>query len=274
MTAVLRLGRIRYINVLPVYYALDRGPRDNGLLLVSGTPAELNARLAAGSLDASAISSVEYARNFRQYYLVPDLSISTEGDVGSVLLFSRVPFHRLTGREVRLSEASATSAALTRILLYELFGARPLYRPGPVPAELPEGCSGLLAIGDEALRLRASGRYPYFLDLGRAWHELTGLPFVFGVWAVRREVCETRPAAVRELVRLLWASKEAGLASLTEICREAGARVNLGREELLEYFRRLTYDLGPRQQEGLLAFYRYLHRLGQLEEVPELRFVG
>ncbi|MEJ5328653.1 MAG: menaquinone biosynthesis protein [Desulfobaccales bacterium] len=273
MSGGLRLGRIRYINVLPIYFALEMGYLENGLAVVSGTPAELNARLAAGEVDVSAVSSVEYARNFRQYYLVPDLSISTEGDVGSVLLFSRVPFHRLTGREVRLSEASATSAALTRILLYELYGARPFYRSAPVTTELPDGVYALLAIGDEALKLKASGRYPYFLDLGRAWHELTGLPFVFGLWAVRRQVAQTAPEKVRELVHFLLQSKALGLAHLPEICRLAANRVEMSPAELQDYFRRLNYDLGPRQQEGLMAFYRYLHRLGHLTEMPELLFV-
>lgn len=273
MTAKLRMGRIRYINVLPIYFALDRGHVENGLDLVSGTPAELNARLAGGSLDASAISSVEYARNFREYLLLPDLSISTEGDVGSVLFFSRVPFHRLTGREVRLSDASATSAALVKILLYELFGARPLYRSGPVPGELPEGCYGLLAIGDEALKLRATGRYPFFLDLGRAWHDLTGLPFVFGVWAVRAAAYAERPHELRSLANTLVQAKRWGLAQIPEICRLAASQVALSQDDLLAYFRQLNYDLGPRQQEGLLAFYRYLHRSGSLAELPELRFI-
>ncbi len=273
MPAKLRVGRIAYINVLPIYFALDRGQVENGLEVVLGTPAELNGRLAAGTLDASAISSVEYGRNFRHYLLVPDLSISTEGDVGSVLLFSRIPFHRLTGREVRLSEASATSAALVKILLYELYGARPLYRSGPVPEELPEECYGLLAIGDEALRLRATRRYPYFLDLGRAWHDLTGLPFVFGVWAVRSQVYQSRPQELRQLAHALLEGKRLGLAQIPEICRLAATRVALSHKELRDYFRRLNYDLGPRQQEGLLAFYRYLHRLGHLPEMPELRFI-
>ncbi len=273
MNAKLRLGRIRYINVLPIYFALDRGHVENGLEIVSGTPAELNARLARGALDASAISSVEYARNFRDYLLVPDLSISTEGDVGSVLFFSRVPFHRLTGREVRLSEASATSAALIKILLYELYGARPLYRSTPVSAELPEGCYGLLAIGDEALKLRATGRYPFYLDLGRAWHGLTGLPFVFGVWAVRAAAHADRPQELKRLAQTLIQGKRWGLRQLEDICRLAASQVELSREELLAYFSRLNYDLGPRQQEGLLAFYRYLHRSGGLAEMPELRFI-
>lgn len=273
MPSKLRLGRIRYLNVLPIYLAFDLGHVENGFDLVLGTPAELNRSLAGGRVDASAISSVEYGRNFREYLLLPDLSISTEGDVGSVLFFSRLPFHRLTGREVRLSEASATSAALVKILLYELFGARPLYRRGPVEAELPEGAYGLLAIGDEALRLRATGRYPYFLDLGRAWRDLTGLPFVFGVWSVRREIFSSQPEAVRTLHQSLLAAKDWGVNSLEEISRLAVRQMNLTFEEMLKYFRQLNYDLKERQLEGLRAFFKYLHRYGTLSELPELVFI-
>ncbi len=273
MNAQLRLGRIQYINVMPIYHAIDQAYVPNGFHLVSGTPAELNARLHEGSLDVSAISSVEYGRHFRDYLLLPDLSISTEGDVGSVLFFSRIPFHRLSGREVLLSQASATSAALLKILLYELYGARPLYRSGPVPNCFPEGDYGLLAIGDEALRLRAAGIYPYFLDLGRAWHDLTGLPFVFGVWAARREVFRERPADVRFLHQILLAAKARGLNALPTICRQAQKSVSLTYEELWCYFQQLRYDLGPRQQEGLIAFFKYLHRGAALEEMPELEFI-
>lgn len=274
MDTRLRLGRIRYINVLPIYFALDQGYVPNGFHLVSGTPAELNARLFQGGLDASAISSVEYGRHFQEYLLLPELSISTEGDVGSVLLFSRVPFHCLSGREVLLSEASATSAALVKVLLYELFGARPLYRFGPVPHHFPENCYGLLAIGDEALRLRAAGIYPYFLDLGRAWHKLTGLPFVFGVWAVRRDIFQQEPAAVRMLHQSLLAAKRWGLEALGEISRAAMASVHMTKEQLCHYFEQLSYDLGPRQQQGLLTFFRYLHRFGALAEMPVLKFMS
>lgn len=270
----LRLGRIHYINVLPIYHALDQGGEGkNGFHLISGTPAELNARLFHGELDVSAISSVEYGRHFREYLLLPDLSISTEGDVGSVLFFSRVPFHRLSGREVLLSQASATSVALVKILLYELYGARPLYHLGPVSKGFPDGYYGLLAIGDEALRLRAAGTYPYFLDLGRAWHKLTGLPFVFGVWAARLAVFRERPEEVRSLHRALLVSKTQGLNALKQICRRAQDSVNMSQRDLLSYFRQLRYDLGPRQQEGLTAFYSYLHRTGGLEEMPELAFI-
>lgn len=268
-----RLGRIRYINVLPLYYALEQAYVPNGFHLVSGSPAELNALLFQGKLDVSAISSVEYGRHFQEYLLLPELSISTEGDVGSVLLFSRVPFHRLSGREVLLSDASATSAALVQILLYELFGARPLYRCGPVPRHFPNNYYGLLAIGDEALRLRAAGIYPCCLDLGRAWHELTGLPFVFGVWAVRRRYYQKKPLEAHAVHQALLLSKRWGLTALEEICRRASSLVGLSRADLHKYFGLLNYELSDRQQEGLLTFYRFLYRYGVLAEMPILRTI-
>ncbi len=253
-----RLGRIRYINVLPIYYAIDRAWVDNGFYMVSGTPAELNSQFHQGRLDVSAISSYEYGRHYQDYLLLPHLSISTRGDVGSVLFFSRLPCHRLSGKEVLLSAGSATSAALVKIVLAELYGARPLYRVGPVTDRFTDGCYGMLAIGDEALRLKARGCYPYFLDLGRAWHELTGLPFVFGVWAARRDYFEKEDTAVYKVHRTLLAAKALGLNSMPEICRQAAAVVPMPQEELAAYFQRLDYNLDPGQQEGLEAFFQVL----------------
>uniref|UniRef100_A0A7V4G8S5 Chorismate dehydratase n=1 Tax=Desulfobacca acetoxidans TaxID=60893 RepID=A0A7V4G8S5_9BACT len=269
-----KVGRIRYINVLPIYYALERGVIRNGFEMVAGTPAELNDRMFRGELHLSAISSVEYGRHWRQYYLLPDLSISTMGDVGSVLFFSRVPFGRLTGREVLLSAASATSVALLKILLYELYGVRPLYRSARIQESFPDGAYGLLAIGDEALKLKATGRYPYFLDLGRAWHDLTGLPFVFGVWAVRRDFYARHPEVVEEVHQTLLDSKAHGLAHLQAICRQAATQVSLSLGDLINYFKLLNYDLAEPQQVALLAFYRYLVRAGALPELPALAFIG
>jgi chorismate dehydratase len=273
MKPKIRVGRIHYINVLPIYFALEQAYVPNGFEMVPGTPAELNGRLFRGEVEVSAISSVEYGRNFREYLLLPHLSISTEGDVGSVLFFSRMPFSRLTGKDVILSDSSATSAALLKVLLYELFGSRPLYRSAPVGEVFPDGAYGLLAIGDEALHLKATGRYPYFLDLGRAWHELTGLPFVFGVWAVRRRFYEENPGDVRTVHQALLESRDWGLAGLEDICRHASTLVKMSATDLHHYFHLLDYELNNRQQVGLSAFYRYLHRSGAFPELPEVEFI-
>ena len=131
----------------------------------------------------------------------------------------------------------------------------------------------MLAIGDEALRLKVRGCYPYFLDLGRAWHELTGLPFVFGVWAARRDYFERQEETVYSIHRTLLAAKTLGLNAMPEICRQAAAVVPMPPEELAAYFQRLDYNLDADQQEGLEAFFKYLYKFGEFQEMPQFRFI-
>ena len=104
----MRLGRIPWINAYPVYGAVDRGLVPVPAELVTGTASELNDLLAAGELDVSVVSAVEYARNAAAYHLLPDLAISCDGPVHSVALFSRRPVARsLSGAHIVLSNASA-----------------------------------------------------------------------------------------------------------------------------------------------------------------------
>lgn len=267
-----RLGRIQYLNSLPIYFALEHLFRENGFHLVTDTPAGLNARLRRGELDLSGISAMEYARWPREYLLLPDLSISSQGPVGSVILFSRAPFGALNGRPVAVSAASASGAALLKVLMAGLFKAQPDYQTTPLTPEVIRQCSGLLAIGDEALRLKMAGKWPYELDLGAAWQELTGLPFVFGVWAVRRDFARSRSEAAAALHRLLIRSRDWGLQALPWLSQFAAASLEMSPEQILAYFRQLNFSLGPEQENGLRAFFRYLQDLGELASVPELAY--
>jgi chorismate dehydratase len=272
MMAKARVGRIAYLNVLPIYFAMENIFCENGFHLVRGTPAELNALMRRGEVDLGSISAMEYGRAFRDYFLLPDLSISSKGAVGSVLLFSRVPFSRLDGRIIRVSAASASGAALVKILMAELFEVQPRYQPGQL-AGAPRGdCAAVLAIGDEALRLAAAGAMPFELDLGQAWQELTGLPFVFGVWAVRRDFAEPHPAATATLHRLLLRSRDWGLGSLAELSRIAATFFSMTPARILAYFHQLNYSLAPEHEEGLATFFHYLYKLGELDEAPRLEY--
>ena len=105
----LRVGRIPYINCYPVYGAIDRGAVQLDATLVDGVPTELNRQMAEGGLDVSVVSAVEYARDARRYLLLPDLAISCDGPVRSVLLFSKRPAEELDGRRVLVSRSSMTS---------------------------------------------------------------------------------------------------------------------------------------------------------------------
>jgi chorismate dehydratase len=272
MAAKARLGRIQYLNVLPIYFALENLWGENGFELVSGTPADLNARMRQGQVDAGSISSMEYGRHPGDYLLLPGLSISSQGPVKSVLLCSRVPAADLDGRPLLLSVHSASGAALLKVLMTELFGARPHYRQGPVDAANGAAYDGVLAIGDEALQLQAQGGWPYQLDLGAAWQELSDLPFVFGVWAVRRDYAAAWPEKTAAMHDLLLRSRDWGLRALPELSRMAAASLGRPESQLLSYFQQLDFSLGPEHEQGLLAFFKYLHNLGELAEMPELAY--
>ena len=274
MMAKARLGRIAYLNVLPIYFAMENIFGENGFHLVRGAPTELNALMRRGEVDLGSISAMEYGRAFRDYFLLPDLSISSRGAVGSVLLFSRVPFSRLDGRTIRVSAASASGAALVKVLMARLFEVQPRYHQGQL-AETPlRECAAVMAIGDEALRLKAAAAMPFELDLGQAWQELTGLPFVFGVWAVRRDFAEAQPEATTTLHRLLLQSRDWGLGSLKELSRIAAPFCSMTPAQILAYFRQLNYSLDPEHEEGLATFFHYLYNLGELDEAPRLEYFG
>src|SRR5689334_24710465 len=125
----MKIGRIPYINCYPVYGAIDRGIVNLDAKLVDGVPTDLNRRMATGELDISVISAVEYARDAARYLLLPDLAISCDGPVRSVMLFSRVPAETLSGRRVLVTRSSMTSVALLELLFEHVWDARPSFVP-------------------------------------------------------------------------------------------------------------------------------------------------
>ena len=111
------LGKIGYLNVLPIYEPLEAGRVPHRFVIRSGPPSTLNELMRRGELDLSACSSIEYARNPADYLLVPDLAIGSRGPVQSVQLLSRVPLARLDGERVLISSHTHTSAALLMLLV-------------------------------------------------------------------------------------------------------------------------------------------------------------
>ncbi len=184
----MKLGRIPWINCYPVYAAIDRGLVSVPADLVSGTASELNDLLAAGELQVSVVSAVEYARNAAEYHLLPDLAITCDGPVHSVALFSRRPVAELDRRTILVTASSRTSVLLLDLLCRHRWGVRPHFASARAEAPDLDALEGLpheavLVIGDAALLLAAQAQYPVRVDLGEAWKEWTGLPFVFAVWA-------------------------------------------------------------------------------------------
>jgi chorismate dehydratase len=269
----LRIGRISYLNVLPIYHSLEKDAAESGYELVYGPPAELNRLMAAGELDVASTSSIEYARNAQQYYLVPDLAIGSCGPVMSVILLSRQPVETLEGQTILTTSQSHTSAALLRLIMRYHYGLNVTYRTGSASEQIQSHNppQALLAIGDEALRLRNHPMYPYRVDLGEAWRRWTGLPFIFGVWVVSRDSVaagrfDTDPCA------LLQGGRDWGAQHMDTILDLAARHDFLSRDELVEYFRGLVYTMGEEAQKGLRTFYSKLVEAGELERAPELVF--
>ncbi len=272
----LKLGRINFLNVLPIYYPLEAGMIPNPFVIVPGVPSELNELCAGGALDISPVSSIEYARRAGLYHIVPDLSISSAGEVRSVLLLSRMPIERLSGKTVLATSKSHTSVGLLKVLCRLRYGVDLRIETGECSnyaagSGLPDAC---LTIGDEALRLGGSGLFPHVLDLGAAWFEWTGLPFVFAVWVVRKETVATKNGQMRSAVDALISSKKWGRADMGRICEQAARTGLLEITEFEQYYSCLQYDLNERERKGLELFYSYLQQAGELEQAPRLDIYG
>ena len=246
----LRLGRIGYVNMAPVFYRLDYDVEE-----VVGVPTELNRMLLDGELDVAPISSIAYARNAEQLRLLPRLCVSSEGAVDSIQLISRVPLDRI--QTVAVTPESATSVVLTKVLL-----------PDAVHVPLGEEAEAKLLIGDAALKSAFEDPTPHH-DLGRLWLERTGLPMVFAVWAAPDP---PNPELI-DLEEALVASVRAARAEPETLAYESAERYGYPAGFLARYFEKLRYRFGPRERAGLYTFLELAHEVGELDEVPELRFV-
>lgn len=268
------MGRINYLNVLPIYHPLEAGIIPHDFELVSGTPAFLNNMMSAGELHISSCSCFEYARRPDRYFLVEDLSIGSRGPVMSVLLMSRVPVSELNGKTILISGDSHTSVALLRLLFKSHYKVKADFKVGNVSAALHFGDKpvAFLAIGDEALRLRKHPDYPCRIDLAEAWRKWTGLPFIFGLWVLDAETVGKKLFHL-DPGELLRRGRDWGMANLDIIIGLTAYGCPLSREKLLEYYRDgLLYNLGEEERAGLQLFYKMLKQHGLIEKIPELRF--
>jgi chorismate dehydratase len=247
---VIRLGRISYVNMAPVFYRLDAEVDE-----VSGVPTDLNARLVAGEIDLAPISSIAWARNAERLRVLPRLCVGSEGAVDSIQLVSRRPLEQV--RRVAVTPESATSVVLTKVLL-----------PEADHVALGEEADATLLIGDAALKSAFEDPTPHY-DLGRLWLERTGLPMVFAVFAAPEPVA----AGMAALEDALVASVRRARAEPEQLAYEASERYGYPPGFLARYFEKLRYRFGPRERAGLYTFLEMARDVGELDEVPELRFV-
>ena len=249
---MIRLGRISYVNMAPVFHRLRHEVQE-----VTGVPTTLNRMLLDGEIDVAPISSIEYARNAPRLRLLPRLCVSSEGAVDSIQLVTRISLGRI--RTVAVTPESATSVVLTKVLIPQA---------ELLPLDAANEADAKLLIGDAALKSAFEDPTPHH-DLGRLWLERTGLPMVFAVWACP----EPLPPGLAELEDALVASVRLARAEPERLAHEASERYGYPAGFLARYFEKLRYRFGPRERAGLMTFLELAHEAGELDEVPELRFV-
>jgi chorismate dehydratase len=252
MATTVRIGAVNYLNTKPLICDLEELAPSAELFL--DVPSRLADLLACGQLDVALIPIIEYFRG-SSYRVVPDISIASRGPVLSVTLFSRVPWNSI--RRVALDEGSRTSAALTQVLLRRRYGVHPDVVPLPLDSAAEDAdADAVLLIGDRAMRACLPG-FTHAFDLGQEWHDWTGLPFVYAVWAVREGV-DLGPVA-----GALVEAKRRGLARIGPIAHHEAPRLGLDAGFCRRYLQSIIhFDLGPREQAGLHHYYMLACELG------------
>ena len=263
----LKIGRIPFANLFPIYYTLEKEFDCSLYEFVDGVPSLLNEMLREGVIDLSPSSSVEYLRNSSLYGYVDGISVSSKGPVGSIFLFSSKRLDQLDGSTICVTSQSATSVALLDVLLNRFYGINYTSIISSEPESV--GTEAFLLIGDEALKFGSMfksrspvlSRYPIIYDLGEIWYEKTGLPFVFALWIVRNELynkADIRHELFVKFIADLMAAKEASLHNLIEIAGYSPMKAFLSEYEIVSYWNMLDYELSDEHKKGLYLFRDYL----------------
>ncbi len=272
----LRIGRIPYANLFPLFYYLDKRCDCSAYRFFRGVPSVLNTMLRQGKLDISPSSSIEYLRYKKHYQVLPGLSISSSGTVRSILLFSKFPLNELGGKTIALSSESDTSVVLLKIILREFLSIKCRFKTliGRSIKKALSSNAAVLLIGDAAMREAKktvtrnlnSGpnsslitRHPslYIYDLGELWFRHTGLPFVFALWIVKKKVLVHKKELIEKISLDLIDAKKFAAKKLPLIAGFAPQKKWFGEKDLVNYWKRISYDFTDRHMEGLRLFERY-----------------
>jgi len=259
----LRVGIVNFLNSKPLAWGFLKGHHADLFAPTYHPPAMVARLLGQGALDIGLIPSVEVQR-IPGLKILPDLCVASTHEVKSVILVSRGPLEQV--RRVALDQNSRTSVALLRILLQER-GIHPEYlHERPDPERMLSEADAALLIGDPALKVERD-KYNV-IDLAAEWHALTGLPFVFAVWAVRAGV------DLPDLPFYFKSSLRYGLSSVDTLSREAAAELGLDSADVRSYLtENLHYFLRQEELAGLEEFYRRAHAHGLILEPRPLEFL-
>ena len=234
-----------YLNSVPFFLGL---PLREGYEVTDCVPRELGLRAAAGEITAGPLPLMDYFRLQETFERLGRIGIAVRGRAHSALLFARKPIRQLDGATIAVTQETSTTAVLLRLLLEQRYQLAPAsYQRGH-----DLSADALLLIGDEALCFkRTNTQYPFEIDVGFEWWLWQHLPFVFAVWAVRKDAI---PQEKKHLEAALMRSLASNLGQLEAISQEYSKRLTIPAEELHEYLSSFVYRLGPSEEGGIAKF--------------------
>jgi len=258
-----RVASVPYLNAKPLVKPLEWLGDKSPVHVDYRVPSQLPDLLESKTVEAIMVSSI-FALSNPGLTVAAELSISTQNEVQSVRLFSRVPFKSI--ETVAWDASSLTSNALTQILLSENFGIRPggVHLP-PEQGRMLSACDACVMIGDAGMAGHSQDLY--VMDLGSEWRRLTGLPFVWAMWVGREDL---KPELVAELQ---W-SHEASWPQLDRVVSEASAETGFTSDQCRYYFTKIMdYGLGSKHLEGLRSFGEKAHELGLIKRLYPIQLI-
>jgi len=268
---MIRIGHNPNTNMLPIFYFL---PKEHPIMeLITGEPTGHNEMLADGRIDMAPISAFSYGEHWKEYLILPNLSVSTKGRVGSILLFSKVPLQNLDGLTVALTDTSATSVNLTKILLHQYYGVAPRY------LTMRSNLQGMFAKADAALliadaALQAALLHPkcYIYDLGEEWFNYIGASMTYAVWAFPKRLISERPRELFTVYQMLIAAKAEALCNMEDIIKTCQTMLGGSLQFWRDYFTQFNYGLDKTTVTGLKKYLDLCFEQKLLSSRPILEF--
>jgi chorismate dehydratase len=267
----LRISAISYLNTAPLMWNFEHGNTGADFDISYTLPSQCAASLREGSADIGIIPAAAYA-GIPDLAILPGVAIASRRAVRSILLVCKVPLEKI--RTVALDTSSMTSVALTKVLFEKWWGGgRTFTAMAPDIDQMLKMHDAALVIGDPALRIDRSRYIAY--DLAEEWIRLTGKPFVFAFWAVRKEALKDAPHDL-DLATAFQESRDHGLLpeNLDRIAREWAPRLALSQENVKSYLtENIHYFLDSACLHGMQLFFKYAEECAALSIAPSLLFL-